>query len=53
MVAYAETSVSRRKFILHYFGEDFDNEMGEGGQMDDNMRFQKRNSKQKMNLHCY
>ena len=53
MVAYAETSVSRRKFILHYFGEDFDNETGEGGQMDDNMRFQKRNSKQKMNLYCY
>ena len=26
MVAYAETSISRRKFILHYFGEAFDNE---------------------------
>lgn len=38
VVAFAETSVSRRKFILHYFGEDFDNETGEGGDMDDNMR---------------
>lgn len=41
MVAYAETSISRRKFILHYFGEDFDNETGEGGDLDDNMRFPK------------
>ena len=32
----------RRKFILHYFGEDFDNETDEGGQMDDNMRFPKK-----------
>ena len=38
VVAFAETSVSRRKFILHYFGEEFDNETGEGGDMDDNMR---------------
>jgi len=38
MVAYSETSMSRRKFILHYFGEEFDNETGEGGDMDDNMR---------------
>ena len=30
MVAYAETSISRRKFILHYFGEEFDSEKGEG-----------------------
>ena len=41
MVAYAETSISRRKFILHYFGEEFDNESGDGGDMDDNMRFPK------------
>jgi len=41
MVSYAETSISRRKFILHYFGEKFDNETGEGGDMDDNMRFPK------------
>ena len=42
VVAYAETSMSRRKFILHYFGEDFDNETGEGGDLDDNMRFPKK-----------
>ena len=41
MVAYAETSISRRKFILHYFGEAFDNATGDGGAMDDNMRFPK------------
>ncbi|MCB4799729.1 DNA helicase RecQ [Neotamlana laminarinivorans] len=42
MVAFAETSVSRRKFILHYFGEEFDNETGEGGDMDDNVRHPKK-----------
>ena len=42
MVAYAETSLSRRKYILHYFGEEFDNDTGEGGEMDDNMRFPKK-----------
>ncbi|MEZ4858002.1 MAG: DNA helicase RecQ [Flavobacteriaceae bacterium] len=41
VVAFAETSISRRKFILHYFGEEFDNETGEGGDMDDNMRHPK------------
>ncbi|HEY5689270.1 MAG TPA: ATP-dependent DNA helicase RecQ [Yeosuana sp.] len=41
VVAFAETSMSRRKFILHYFGEEFDNETGEGGDMDDNVRFPK------------
>ena len=41
VVAFAETSISRRKFILHYFGEDFDNLTGEGGDMDDNMRHPK------------
>lgn len=42
VVGYAETSISRRKFILHYFGEEFDNETGEGGMMDDNMRYPKK-----------
>ena len=42
IVGYAETSMSRRKFILHYFGEKFDNATGEGGDMDDNMRFPKK-----------
>ncbi len=38
IVAYAETSMSRRKFILHYFGEDFDEINGAGADMDDNTR---------------
>ena len=38
VVAYAETSISRRKFLLHYFGEEFDSETGEGADMDDNVR---------------
>lgn len=42
VVAFAETSISRRKFILHYFGEEFDNQTGEGGMMDDNMRNPKK-----------
>ncbi|WP_452597903.1 RecQ family ATP-dependent DNA helicase [Pontimicrobium sp. MEBiC01747] len=42
VVAFAETSMSRRKFILHYFGEEFDNETGEGGDLDDNMRHPKK-----------
>ena len=42
VVAFAETSISRRKFILHYFGEEFDNESGEGGDMDDNVRHPKK-----------
>lgn len=42
VVAYCETSISRRKFILHYFGEEFDNETGDGGMLDDNMRFPKK-----------
>ncbi len=37
VVAYAETSMSRRKFLLHYFGEEFDSETGEGASMDDNV----------------
>jgi ATP-dependent DNA helicase RecQ len=36
VIAYAETSMNRRKFILHYFGEDFDEEHGPGAKMDDN-----------------
>ncbi|MDP2688220.1 MAG: RecQ family ATP-dependent DNA helicase [Aequorivita sp.] len=42
VVGFAETSISRRKFILHYFGEEFNNETGDGGMMDDNMRFPKK-----------
>ncbi len=47
VVAFAETSISRRKFILHYFGEEFDNETGEGGEMDDNMRNPKKQNEAK------
>ncbi len=42
VVAYAETSMSRRKFLLHYFGEEFDDKKGEGANMDDNMRNPKK-----------
>lgn len=42
MVAYAETSMSRRKFILHYFGEEFDEVNGAGAEMDDNIRNPKK-----------
>ena len=42
VVAFSETSISRRKFILHYFGEEFDTETGEGGDMDDNVRNPKK-----------
>ncbi|MFV5688972.1 DNA helicase RecQ [Flavobacterium sp. ZT3R25] len=38
VVAYAETSMSRRRFLLHYFGEEFDDVNGEGADMDDNVR---------------
>jgi ATP-dependent DNA helicase RecQ len=38
VVAYAETSMSRRKFLLHYFGEEFDDIDGDGADMDDNVR---------------
>src|SRR5690554_56444 len=41
VVAYAETSMSRRKFLLHYFGEEFDEINGEGANMDDNSRYPK------------
>ncbi len=37
VVSYCETSISRRKYLLNYFGEEFDNETGEGGMLDDNM----------------
>lgn len=38
VVAYSETSMSRRKFLLHYFGEEFDEVNGDGADMDDNVR---------------
>lgn len=42
VAAYAETSMSRRKFLLHYFGEEFDEVNGAGANMDDNMRNPKK-----------
>ncbi|RUA06783.1 MAG: DNA helicase RecQ [Flavobacteriia bacterium] len=42
VVAYAETSMSRRKFLLHYFGEEFDEKTGDGADMDDNVRNPKK-----------
>lgn len=50
VVAYAETSMSRRKFLLHYFGEEFDDETGEGADMDDNVRNPKTKVEAKNNV---
>ncbi|MFT5245278.1 MAG: ATP-dependent DNA helicase RecQ [Litorivivens sp.] len=41
VIAYAETSMSRRKFLLHYFGEEFDEVNGDGAEMDDNSQHPK------------
>ena len=38
VIAYAETAMSRRKYLLHYFGEEWDEVNGEGAGMDDNSR---------------
>lgn len=42
VVGYAETSMSRRKYLLHYFGEEFDEVNGLGADMDDNVRNPKK-----------
>lgn len=42
VVGYAETSMNRRKYLLHYFGEEFDEINGEGADMDDNTRNPKK-----------
>ena len=47
VVSYAETSMSRRKFLLHYFGEEFDEVNGEGADMDDNVRNPKKKKEAK------
>ncbi len=51
VVAYAETSISRRKFLLHYFGEEFDEVNGDGADMDDNVRNPKTKTEAKDNVH--
>lgn len=38
VTGYAETPTSRRQYILHYFGEEFDAQGGPGWDMDDNAR---------------
>lgn len=50
VVAYAETSMSRRKFMLHYFGEAFDEVNGLGANMDDNTRNPKEKQEAQDNL---
>jgi len=50
MASYAETSISRRQFILHYFGEDFDPLNGEGAENDDNFRNPKPKEEAKKEL---
>jgi ATP-dependent DNA helicase RecQ len=42
VVGYAETSMNRRKYLLHYFGEEFDVIAGNGADMDDNSRNPKK-----------
>ncbi len=42
VVGYAETSMNRRKYLLHYFGEEFDEINGDGADMDDNTRNPKK-----------
>lgn len=50
VVAYAETSMSRRKFMLHYFGEEFDDVSGDGAEMDDNTKNPKEKEEAKDNV---
>ncbi|MDX8554091.1 ATP-dependent DNA helicase [Tenacibaculum sp. 1B UA] len=47
VVGYAETSMNRRKYLLHYFGEEFDDVNGDGAEMDDNMRNPKKKNEAK------
>ncbi len=50
VVGYAETSMSRRKYLLHYFGEEFNSETGLGADMDDNIRNPKKKHEAKNEL---
>jgi ATP-dependent DNA helicase RecQ len=47
VVGYAETSMNRRKYLLHYFGEEFDDVNGDGADMDDNSRNPKKKNEAK------
>ncbi|WP_299060669.1 ATP-dependent DNA helicase RecQ [uncultured Polaribacter sp.] len=50
VVGYAETSMNRRKYLLHYFGEEFDVENGLGADMDDNSRNPKKKHEAKQDV---
>ncbi len=50
VVGYAETSMNRRKYLLHYFGEDFDEVNGDGADMDDNSRNPKKKHEAKADV---
>ena len=50
VVGYAETSMSRRKYLLHYFGEEFDEINGAGAAMDDNTKNPKKKHEAKDNV---
>ncbi|MDC1236880.1 ATP-dependent DNA helicase [Polaribacter sp.] len=50
VVGYAETSMNRRKYLLHYFGEEFDAITGDGANMDDNSRNPKKKHEAKENV---
>jgi len=52
VVGYAETSMNRRKYLLHYFGEEFDAENGAGANMDDNSRNPKKKHEAKKDVVC-
>ena len=43
---FAESSISRRKFLLNYFGEKYDPEINNDNEMDDNLK----NVKEKINV---
>jgi len=49
VVGYAETSMSRRKYLLHYFGEEYDEINGDGAEMDDNTKNPKKKHEAKEN----
>lgn len=47
VIGYSETSISRRKYLLHYFGEEFDEVNGLGADMDDNVQNPKHKTEAK------
>ncbi len=51
IISYAETSMNRRKFILHYFGEEFDEINGPGAENDDNTRHPRKKFEARDSLH--